>query len=552
MDLSKFSGTSFRKGLLTTLGPMVPQRPMLLLLALLALPAFFVWPAASPAYPFVAKWRGLHGHAVGLCTAELVAPLWVVTAAHCAARVLHNESVKVHVELVNATTRNLRRDVVPHGCAHAPGGIDVALCKLTEAVGEAEAKPVALSAALFATGGAAPPGSGVMCVGTYHGLHATGPKPLLTEVSGAHLYVDNTNGSGMHAGDSGGAWLLRSAASSDEWVLAAVIHGGERTEGGRRGVASQLSYIGAWVNATTGGTAAWAVPAAMAAWAAPLRTDDDDAAVAPCGGGAALLFAYWTAAQWRGLHLAYSCDGLSYTALNDNQPLFNTSCGTMRDVFLRRGPDDKTFHMVSTGSCGCQGGKQGFNTFRATLPFTDWHHSACCWMGAPAWPNTTAVWAPEWQWVEEEEAFLVFWSSETDGQAAEGPTGNHFQIYGAWSKDFGEPREAPFVLFAPNYTIIDADIVPLSQQQAQGGSVEYTMVFVDGRGHNSLTAAADGCSVGAADPSQRNPCPGWQPSWDNNGGAGCLSHGCCFNPHPQPDPEHNPWCFANTTAHPPP
>ena len=37
-------------------------------------------------YPFVAKWRGLHGHAVGLCTAELVAPLWIVTAGHCAVR----------------------------------------------------------------------------------------------------------------------------------------------------------------------------------------------------------------------------------------------------------------------------------------------------------------------------------------------------------------------------------------------------------------------------------------------------------------------------------
>lgn len=45
-------------------------------------------PGEAPFFPFVAKWRGLHGHAVGLCTAELIAPLWVVTAGHCAARMV--------------------------------------------------------------------------------------------------------------------------------------------------------------------------------------------------------------------------------------------------------------------------------------------------------------------------------------------------------------------------------------------------------------------------------------------------------------------------------
>ena len=34
-----------------------------------------------------------------------------------------------------------------------------------------------------------PPSSGVTCVGTYHGLHQTGPKALLTEATGAHLFL---------------------------------------------------------------------------------------------------------------------------------------------------------------------------------------------------------------------------------------------------------------------------------------------------------------------------------------------------------------------------
>ena len=225
------------------------------------LPTSLVSPSPSPLplfYPFVAKWRGLHGHAVGLCTAELVAPLWVITAGHCAARVLHNETVKVHVELLNATTPTLRRDVEAHSCVHAPGKIDVALCRLTEQVGVEEAHPVKLNLALYKPGGALPPSEGAMCVGTSHGLHAIGPKTLLTQSGGAHLFVDNTNGSGMHAGDSGGAWLVRSKVGR-EWVLTGVIHGGEKRGGQKHGVASQLSYIGEWINATTGGAVQWTV-----------------------------------------------------------------------------------------------------------------------------------------------------------------------------------------------------------------------------------------------------------------------------------------------------
>eukprot|EP01044_Picomonas_judraskeda_P026607 COSAG03_NODE_8147_length_832_cov_1.519782_1_plen_80_part_10 len=41
------------------------------------------------------------------------------------------------------------------------------------------------------------------------------------------------------------------------------------------------------------------------------------------GNQSALIFAYWTAVEWRGLHLAASCDGLTYTALNGGRPILN-------------------------------------------------------------------------------------------------------------------------------------------------------------------------------------------------------------------------------------
>ena len=271
----------------------------------------------------------------------------------------------------------------------------------------------------------------------------------------------------------------------------------------------------------------------MANTAAP-KTDDESR---PCGGGRALMFAYWTPAQWQGLHLAWSCDGRNFTALNNNMPVMNVSCGTMRDVFVHRGPDGRTFHLLSTGAC-CS---NGFN-YLNTTDFVRFEYEQKCWMSVP---NTTAVWAPEWTWSEERQEFLVFWSSETDGQAAEGPKGDHLRIWGAWSTDFRAPATPPTIVFDPGFTVIDADIVRVPKN---GGGVEFNMFFKDERGHN--LAASDGCAVGAANASARTACPGWKPAYDKDNGALCLAAGCCFQPHPNPDPAHFPWCYANSTVPP--
>src|SRR5690606_10398114 len=49
------------------------------------------------------------------------------------------------------------------------------------------------------------------------------------------------------------------------------------------------------------------------------------------------------------LHFAYSRDGLHWTALNNNQPVFisNLGEGILRDPFIAKGPDGY-FHMVFT------------------------------------------------------------------------------------------------------------------------------------------------------------------------------------------------------------
>ena len=205
-------------------------------------------------FDFVAKWRGDHGTAVGLCTASLIAKEWVITAGHCATRMLKHEPVRVTVEFAEggAVKRGVTHCIkCDEGC-----GLDVAICHLTLPVGHIN--PVRLNSDHYTIDG--DHGRCVTCVGTYDGIHATGPKKLEYEANGAHLYVSNAGGSGMHAGDSGGAWVIESrnaTTNTSFYVLAGVIHGGQGSGAHKRGVAGQLGYpmlrsfIAKHVNSTT-------------------------------------------------------------------------------------------------------------------------------------------------------------------------------------------------------------------------------------------------------------------------------------------------------------
>jgi len=54
----------------------------------------------------------------------------------------------------------------------------------------------------------------------------------------------------------------------------------------------------------------------------------------------------------------------------------------------------------------------------------------------------------------------------------------------------------------------------------------------------------DLCAKGKVDFNSRRGCPGWNSSWTADT---CLSQGCCYDPHPSPDPKGIPWCYSNIT-----
>jgi hypothetical protein len=103
---------------------------------------------------FVATWRGSHtsadrhvGEVVGECTCELISPEWIITAGHCAERVLKHEAVDVKINF-HGQNPHVERSVT--SCIHADGDQDVAICKLTRPV---EAfLPLKINPAVYKTG----------------------------------------------------------------------------------------------------------------------------------------------------------------------------------------------------------------------------------------------------------------------------------------------------------------------------------------------------------------------------------------------------------------
>jgi sucrose-6-phosphate hydrolase SacC (GH32 family) len=180
-------------------------------------------------------------------------------------------------------------------------------------------------------------------------------------------------------------------------------------------------------------------------------------------GNDVFLFSYFKDNGEDGLHLAYSYDGLSWTALNNDQSILTPQAGKdklMRDPCIISDPNG-TFHMVWTVSWNEKG--IGYAHSKDLINWSDQKYIPVM----EHEPDAKNCWAPEIFYDDQREQFLIFWATtipgrfpDTDYQSNEGIAGqgNNHRMYYVTTKDFEEFSETR-VFYDKGFNVIDATIV---------------------------------------------------------------------------------------------
>lgn len=171
------------------------------------------------------------------------------------------------------------------------------------------------------------------------------------------------------------------------------------------------------------------------------------------------LFSYFTGDSRDGLRLAYSYDGLHWTALNDGKSYLTPTLGKdklMRDPSICQAPDG-TFHMVWTSSWTDR--IIGYAYSKDLIHWSE-QDSIPVMMHEPEAHN---CWAPELFYDEPSQTYYIFWATTIPGRHKEVPTsesekGLNHRIYYVTTKDFKDFSETK-MFFNPDFSVIDAAIV---------------------------------------------------------------------------------------------
>jgi beta-xylosidase len=162
-----------------------------------------------------------------------------------------------------------------------------------------------------------------------------------------------------------------------------------------------------------------------------------------------------------GLHLAYSRDGLKWTALYGDKSFLKPQVGTklMRDPCICRGPDG-TFHMVWTSGWWDKG--IGIAHSKDLITWSEQK-----WIGVMEHvPEAINCWAPEIFYDEIGKKYLIYWSTTIPGRFPEtedsGDSGNNrklnHRIYYVTTEDFNKYCETK-LLYDDGFNVIDATII---------------------------------------------------------------------------------------------
>ncbi|MCL7986700.1 family 43 glycosylhydrolase [Sphingobacterium sp. lm-10] len=207
---------------------------------------------------------------------------------------------------------------------------------------------------------------------------------------------------------------------------------------------------------------------------------------------AGYLFAYFkgNAVEDEAVCFAVSTDGYQYRALNNNQPVLNSSeissTGGVRDPHILRGEDGKSFYMVLTDMTS----SKGWDSNRAMVllkseNLVDWKHSI---IHVPTrfagHEDLKRVWAPQTIYDPAVNKYMVYWSM----QHGDGPD----IIYYAYANaDFTDLESEPKPLFIPKNqkSCIDGDIM------AKNG-LYYLFYKTEGHGNGIRLAITDSLTSG--------------------------------------------------------
>jgi hypothetical protein len=175
-------------------------------------------------------------------------------------------------------------------------------------------------------------------------------------------------------------------------------------------------------------------------------------------GDSVYLFSYFKDNGQDGLHLAYSNDGYTYTALkNDSsflRPLISKD-KLMRDPCIIRGKDG-LFHMVWTVSWTAKG--IGYAASTDLIHWTEQQYM-------PVMEHEDSAknsWAPEITYDKKKKQYIIYWATTIAGKYsadAKVENGYNHRIYYVTTKNFKNFSKTR-LLYDKGFNVIDASIVP--------------------------------------------------------------------------------------------
>jgi predicted GH43/DUF377 family glycosyl hydrolase len=175
------------------------------------------------------------------------------------------------------------------------------------------------------------------------------------------------------------------------------------------------------------------------------------------------IFAYFKGNGEDGLHLAYSKDGYTYTALRHDSAILAPQAGKdklMRDPCIIRGGDGK-FHMVWTVSWNEKG--IGYASSADLLHWSPQQYLPVMESAAGARNS----WAPEVTYDPLNRQYMIYWATTIPGRFTETAdtleSGYNHRLYYVTTKDFKSFSKTR-LLYDPGFNAIDASIVKVNDR----------------------------------------------------------------------------------------